>query len=92
MVATDKGFLLILSIHLKDSSTQYEVYKFFSFPVAAFDGTYTRLVIDTLYLAINMMQRTHLLLSASDLEQCRGGPELKVCPANVAVLNNELKS
>jgi hypothetical protein len=53
---------------------------------------YTRLVIDTPYFAVNLMQRTHLLLSASDMGQCRGGSELQVCPANVAVLNNEIKS
>jgi hypothetical protein len=92
MVATDKGFLLIISIPLKDMSTHYEVYKIFSFPMAAFGGTYARLVVDTPYFAINLVQRTHLLLTASDMGQCKGGQDLKVCPANVAVLNNELKS
>jgi hypothetical protein len=92
MVATDKGFLRLLSIPLKDITTQYEMYRIFSFPIAAFDGTFTRLVIDTPYFAVNLMQHTHLLLSASDMGQCRGGPELQVCPANVAVLNNEIKS
>jgi hypothetical protein len=92
MVATDRGFLLILSIPLKDITTQYEVYRIFSFPIAGFDCTYTRLIIDTPYFADNLMQRTHLLLSASDVGQCKGGPELRVCPANVAVLTNEIKS
>jgi hypothetical protein len=80
----------MMSIPLKDISTQFELFKLFSFPTASVNGTFAKLQVEHPYFAINLMQRSHLLLSESDIRQCMGRQELKICPADVAVLNNEV--
>lgn len=42
------------------------------------------------YLAVIIAQRTHLAINENDLRQCRGRPKYKICPAEKAVLNNEI--
>jgi hypothetical protein len=90
IAAAETGFLLVLSLPLKDLTTHYEVYKLFTFPTESFNGTWVRLIAEAPYFAINLVHRAHLLLSETNMKQCKGGQDLKVCPADVAALNNEI--
>jgi hypothetical protein len=90
IAAAETCFLLILSLPLKDLTMHYEVYKLFTFTTESFNGTWVRLIAEAPYFAINLVHRAHLLLSETNMKQCKDGQDLKVCPADVAALNNEI--
>jgi hypothetical protein len=90
IVAASEGFLLILSLPLKDMSTHFEVFIIFTFPFELFNGTYARLQLDRPYFAINLAQQAHLWLTDADIKKCSGGQGIRACPADVPVLSNDL--
>jgi hypothetical protein len=89
-LVSPRGFLLVLSIPLKDVTSLFEIFKIFMFPSEVFNGTYVQFQFEEQYLALSIAQQTHLALNENDLRQCRGRPEYKICPAAKAVLNNEI--
>jgi hypothetical protein len=79
VIATKKGILLSLSIHLRDVNTQFEILKIFSFPTAVLNNKYMQFHVSDTYLAVNMAQRTHIGLSAEYMGRCTGPDDFKIC-------------
>jgi hypothetical protein len=91
MVTNPQGFMLILSIPIKNVYRQFELFRLYNFPTEVINGTFVKFNVETHYLAIYTLQRTYLLLSEYELSQCPGR-ELKICAAKHTVYSAEVKT
>jgi hypothetical protein len=89
MLGSPTGFLLLLSIPLKDVTTQFELYRVYAFPTDIGNKTYAHLHLVNAYFAVNVPQRTHLALSQNGLLWCKVHHELKICPADHPEFSHE---
>jgi hypothetical protein len=88
VVSTQEGFLLSLSITLRDVSTQYEIFRLFVFPTQILNNTYGQFLLREQYLAVNIAHRTHFLMTEEMMRSCSVPADMKICPADQAVFTN----
>jgi hypothetical protein len=75
------GFLILMSLPLKDINRHYELYIAHIFPMHLFNNTYAKLEIGAEYLAVNTKQRTYFSMTDGERAACRGR-SLRLCPAD----------
>jgi hypothetical protein len=91
MLADTHSFKLVLNVPLKTIGRQFELYRMVVLPTRILNNTYAQYDIGKDYLAINLLQRTHLTLTEADVTECKG-EQIMICPANRAVYNSETDS
>jgi hypothetical protein len=90
VVSTQEGFLVSLSIPLRDVTTQYEIFRLFVFPTLIVNNTYGQFLLKEQYLAVNIAHRTHFPLTEELMRSCSGPADMKICPADQAVFTNDI--
>jgi hypothetical protein len=90
-LADTHSFKLVLNVPLKTVGRQFELYKMVVLPTRILNNTYTQYDIGKDYVAVNLLQRTHLTSTEADVTECRG-EHIKICPANRAICNTEVNS
>jgi hypothetical protein len=91
MMTSSRGFIMILSIPLKDEHRRYEVYRMHSLFSKLSHQIFVRYNIAYDYFAMNVPQRTNFAMTESELLRCRGHG-IKVCQSNHPVYSTEEKT
>jgi hypothetical protein len=79
MLASQKGFLVVLSIPFMDVSQPYEFHKVYVLPTQVANNMFLHYDVKHKYFSINVLRRTHFAMSESDVLQCHGR-SVKICP------------
>jgi hypothetical protein len=72
LITNLQGFMVVLSIPIKDIYRQYELHRLHVFPTEILNGKFVKCDIEKEYLALHALQHTYLLLSANELSKCPG--------------------
>lgn len=91
MLASQRGFLIVLSIPFMDVSQKYELHRVYVLPTRVANNTLLCYEIKHKYFAINVLRRAYFAMSESDLLQCHGG-SVKICPATHPIHSAEVET
>jgi hypothetical protein len=88
MLASPRGFIIVLTIPLTDVNRRYELYRTYSFYSKLSNHSFVRYAISGDFFAVNVHQQTHFTMTESELLRCKG-QGIKVCPATRPVFSVE---